>query len=207
MAQYGVVPQLLALVQWRARSHACVTTAVIVLRQSLSDSKCPARTPDCPGQDSWVLTDWLWPWLKLAITRWPTWAVLEKLWLQAHCQCGASPWTWLCEVSSCRGNLSSSCQPTHYSRQYPLQQVHVRDQVCCRSAGYPSPVRWRRRGRRRLSSWPVASPTSTSSLRRWRDIREIGDIIGLWYQIILISEALITQYHRRNRMISTIDIR
>ncbi len=70
-------------------------------------------------RDSW-LTDWLWTWLKLANTRWPTWAVLVRLWLQAHCQCGASlatwTWTWLCEVSSCSGNLISRCQPTHYSR-------------------------------------------------------------------------------------------
>ena len=72
------------------------------------------------GPDSWLpwpgpLTDWLWPWLKLAIIRWPTWAVLVRLCLQAHCQCGASTWTWLCEVSSCRGNLSSRCQLTHHS--------------------------------------------------------------------------------------------
>ena len=32
MAQYGVVSQLLALVQWGAQAHAWVTTAMIDLR-------------------------------------------------------------------------------------------------------------------------------------------------------------------------------
>jgi hypothetical protein len=119
MAQYGVVSQLLALVQWRARAHACVTG------NCHDNAETAARRPvtewlQVSGPDSWLpwpgpglLTDWLW--LKLAIIRWPTWAVLVRLCLQAHCQCGASTWTWLCEVSSCRGNLSSSCQLTHHS--------------------------------------------------------------------------------------------
>ncbi len=47
MAQYGIVSQLLALVLFRAPAHACVTSAMIEVRLlSLSNSKCPAQTPD-----------------------------------------------------------------------------------------------------------------------------------------------------------------
>ncbi len=113
MAQYGEVSQLLALMQWGARAQTCVTIATMELRL------LPCSHWVTPGPDSWLssgwprlLTDWLWTWLKLAITRWPTWAVLVRHWLQVHYQCGASTWTWLGEVSSCRGNLSSRGQPT-----------------------------------------------------------------------------------------------
>jgi hypothetical protein len=114
----GVVSHLLALVQWRARAHAWVITAMIVLRLLPVTEWLQVSGPDSWLPWPWLLTDWLWPWLKLAITRWLTWAVLVRLWLQAHCQYGASTWTWLCEVSSCRGNLPVSCrwQQTHYSR-------------------------------------------------------------------------------------------
>jgi hypothetical protein len=58
MAPYVEVSQLLALMQWGARAHACVTTAMIELRLLPVTEWLPARTPDPPqaGQDSW-LTD------------------------------------------------------------------------------------------------------------------------------------------------------
>ena len=42
--------------------------------------------------------------------------------------------------------------------------------------------------------------------RAAHDIREIADIIGHWYHKFLISEANITPYQRRNRMISANNI-
>ncbi len=111
-------------------------------------------------QDSWLpwpgpLTDWLWPWLKLAIIRWPTWAVLVRLCLQAHCQCGASTWTWLCKFSSSRGpttrgNLSSSCQLTHHSLSHNKSMSGIKSVAvqldtspqfvsCCEAGGGGAP--------------------------------------------------------------------
>jgi hypothetical protein len=146
MAPYGVVSQLLALVQWRAWAHACATTAMIELRL-LQVTECPARTPDCPGPDSWLLTDWLWTWLKLAITRWPL------------------------------ANLGCSSK-TLTPGPLPVWYFNLKQFVGGGEAGA---------GPEEAGSWPVAPPTSTSSLRRWRDIRKTGDIIGLWYQVISIS--------------------
>ncbi len=147
--------QLLALVQWRAWAHACVTTAM------------PSSDRAEAAGSHWVTLS-AQPWLLTAMVRTPDWLTVTR------------------NLTCCSGLV-----------QHPPQQVHAVDQVRCSSGGHQSPVHWLLWGRRRRSLWPVAPPTSTSSPRRCHDIQEIGDIIGLCYQNILISEALITPYHRK----------
>jgi hypothetical protein len=126
IAQYGVLAQLLALVQWSARAHALyITTAMILV---LRLCQCVTPRVQVPGPDSWrpwpgLLTDWL---LTLAITRWPTWAVLVRLRLHAHCHCGASTWSW---SSSCKGNLNLNGrgQPTHWHYSHSM---HYSKSMC-----------------------------------------------------------------------------
>jgi len=82
MAPYGVVSQLLALVQWRARAHARVTLVMMMGTQAqrawvslpvrLPESGRPraARTPgSLSGLDC----------LKLATTKWPAWVAILGL--------------------------------------------------------------------------------------------------------------------------------
>ncbi len=62
----------------------------------------PCQDSWLPGPDSWLPFDWLWTWVKLAITRWSTWAVQVRLCLQANCQCCASTWTWSKSLAAAR---------------------------------------------------------------------------------------------------------
>ncbi len=125
MAQYGVVLQILALVQRSAPAHACIRTSVILelscwgCCQSPSDTKsdCLLSLPRayCPGPDS-CLTNCELDCLKLAITMWPTWAAPVRLRLQAHCQWGASTWTWSFNLQTKKTWTVTSSQPWHTTR-------------------------------------------------------------------------------------------
>jgi hypothetical protein len=94
MVQYGLVSQWLALVQWCALAHDCIATAMIELRllpvtewHQVLIARA-RRLTDKADSELWL------DFQKLAISRWPSWALLVRLRLQAHCQCCASSSTW-----------------------------------------------------------------------------------------------------------------
>ena len=217
MAQYGAVSQFLALVQWRARAHACVTTALTELRllrvTEWLQAPCPDSWLPWPG----LLTDWLWT-LPLKAGHYSV--------VNLGCSCKTltlSPlpvWCFNLNLTLWSFKLQRQLEqplPADSSLAQP-QQVHARDQVRRRSAGHPSPARGRWRGRRRWSGWKLAPPTRPIPPRRWHDIGEHimksvishgFDIMIYWYQSTLsrlicsdvMRNIMIYWYQRRYCMI------
>jgi hypothetical protein len=139
MAPYGVVFQLLALVQWRARAQAHYTCTQLPC-QSQRETGWARLTvnPSLPGGlrgwPVWLSATQSWAQCsKPATTKWPTWAK----WLHM-CQWWAAAHKFELEVTS---NLIISTGDLKLETwQQRLQQVHALDQGRRRSAEKQSPL-------------------------------------------------------------------
>ena len=193
MAPYGVVFQLLALVQWHARAqahYACTQLPSVSHSGSLSQAE-----PDwqwirvCPADSGADLCDCQWPSPEhnAASLQLPS----GQLGLN-DCICASDGQqfissnlklrpTWKFPPETWNLAAATATSPCAGSRPSPLSWTTVPTD---------RPARWRWRGRRRWSGWNPAAQVT------WyrRTYHEIRDITWLWYHDILISEHLITAY-------------
>ncbi len=186
-AQYGAVSQLLALVQWRAWAHAFVTTAIIDLRllPVIVTEWLQVPCPDScrQGTDSW-LTGWLTylDCLKLAITRWPTWAVQVRV---STCSDSMPVWCFNLNLKYQVAEATWTALPADSLLwQHPLQQVHARDQVCHSSAEHSPQFVGCGEARGAPKLHQIAAQVKWYQINRWYKramISEVFDIMGTYH--------------------------